>query len=132
MPNPYSKGNPNWKKGVSANPSGRPKGAMILAKYIIKKTKGGKQLVDLMLEIAFGGTGEIVYEVPDRIAAVKWLGERGFGKPSETIQVGGIEDGAPIKTEQRVPIFGANVAALILKQESKKNENGQHQSQRSA
>ncbi len=78
------------------NPSGRPKGLM---PYVRSITKDGKLLADTALSIA---TGELIvketrysedgesYEVErspsvgDRIKAIEWLADRGFGKAVET------------------------------------------------
>lgn len=61
-------------KGRSNNPSGV---VTDISKYIKRKTKGGKQVVDAMLDIAFGRGkgGAPVYEVKERWQALKWLGD---------------------------------------------------------
>jgi hypothetical protein len=45
--------------------------------YIKKKTRGGKQVVDEMLNIAFGRSKSDtpIYEVKERWQALKWLGD---------------------------------------------------------
>jgi hypothetical protein len=81
-----------FKKGVSGNPSGRPKGAKGLAKYVRKMIGAdGNKLVDAMVTIVegkskFGTTNR------DVISAVQWLADRGFGKPEERIILGGGAD----------------------------------------
>lgn len=42
--------NPNWQKGVSGNPGGRPKNNGFAA-YIKQKTRDGRALVDGVLSI---------------------------------------------------------------------------------
>lgn len=61
-------------KRKSNNPSGVIKD---IPSYIKKKTRGGKQIIDAMLNIAFGRNkkGEPVYEVKERWQALKWLGD---------------------------------------------------------
>ena len=43
-----------WKPGQSGNPSGRPKGTMDLAGYVLETTDDGKELVDALVSIARG------------------------------------------------------------------------------
>lgn len=88
---------PKWPKGVSQNPGGRPKG---LANLVREKTKDGRELVEIMLQIARGnlkietsyttvdGQERFQERVPshkDRIDAISWLADRGFGKSQETL-----------------------------------------------
>lgn len=88
-----------WKPGQSGNPGGRPKG---LASLVREETKDGKELVEVMLKIVRGELTstetyldkkgqphEVVHEPAprDKIEAVKWLADRGFGKVMESIEV---------------------------------------------
>lgn len=64
------------KKGSAANnPSGVIKS---VPSYIKKKTRGGQQIVDEMLKIAFGRAKKDdtpIYSVKERWQALKWLGD---------------------------------------------------------
>jgi hypothetical protein len=75
-----------FKPGQSGNPSGRPKD--ILGPIVKKKTKDGVELVDRVLEIfRSSGDDEIV------IKAATWLADRGWGKPAQSVEVGGKDGG---------------------------------------
>jgi hypothetical protein len=58
----------------SNNPSGVIKS---VPAYIKKKTRGGQQIVDEMLNIAFGRTKDDTptYSIKERWQALKWLGD---------------------------------------------------------
>jgi hypothetical protein len=64
----------SWRKGVSGNPGGRPKG---LAHRIRQMTENGQTILDLYLGVA---TGKIRAPVRDQLQAAAWLTERGWGK----------------------------------------------------
>ena len=84
-----------WKKGVTQNKGGRPKG---LAHFVRSQTKDGFEIVERMLQIMRGemiveksftkdGEEYSTKEEPshrDRIVAAQWLADRGFGKVVET------------------------------------------------
>jgi len=69
--------NPNWKKGVSGNPGGRPKGLAATVRELVDV----HELVAVLLDIAHN-TGA---EARDRISATKELLDRGYGKPHQSI-----------------------------------------------
>lgn len=96
-----------WPKGYCPNPAGRP---VSLSARIQKQTKDGEELVAIMLKIARGtlevtnttigkdGESRDYTTSPshrDRIAAVEWLTERGWGKVQSEVKVSN-PDGTPI------------------------------------
>jgi hypothetical protein len=90
-------GRTRFKPGNRANPGGRPKGLM---QYVRGVTKDGHELADIALKIA-RGTLIIVEQFKDadgnvrklehrpshrdRLAAIEFLAERGFGKCLSTV-----------------------------------------------
>jgi len=70
-----------WKPGQSGNPSGRPKGVASIREYILSRTKNGEELAEMMLEVARGAE-----EIRDKMTAIRWLSDYGFGKPSENVE----------------------------------------------
>lgn len=67
-------GNPNWKKGVSGNPNGRPPKDQALTD-ILKSKVDKDEMARLLLESARGGD----------LAAIKYVYDRIDGRPKETI-----------------------------------------------
>lgn len=84
-------GNPAWKKGVSGNPGGLPKGIGEV-----------RELARMHTKTAISALVEIVSnkEAPPaaRVSAAGSLLDRGWGKPSQP--VGGADDLPPIKSER--------------------------------
>lgn len=85
------------KKGADPrrNKGGRPKGLM---QYVRAQTKDGKELANFALDVLRGKPVEALLGnekikvsagLQHRIEALKWLGDRGFGKPIQEIQTGG-------------------------------------------
>jgi hypothetical protein len=81
-------------KGQSGNPGGRIKGFGWL---IRKRTKNGRELVDLALSVLRGELSvvagvdsngrpyEVAPAIKERMDALKWLAERGFGKVPQVV-----------------------------------------------
>lgn len=76
-------GNPKWQKGVSGNPSGRPKKDRVVALLVSAKTKQGEELVDFLLSVM---RGQIEGTTTDKLHACKMLLDRGWGKAPESIE----------------------------------------------
>lgn len=91
-----------------ANPGGRPKGLETLVRAI---TNDGKEIVETMHQIATGklkierksvdesgkvSTAKVTPSHKDRVAALEWLADRGFGKSKDTLEVSG-PDGANLQ-----------------------------------
>ncbi len=95
-------GNPNWAKGKSGNPGGRPKKDFVLAQQC---QKYGDEVVEFMVAVMRGeqirrtskqegtkGKKTHVFDTPtfqDRIRAGEWLADRGFGKAPQAIEHAG-------------------------------------------
>jgi hypothetical protein len=101
-----------WTKGVSGNPNGMRKGFAGLAAEIRNRTADGSELVTIALSIARGQPvkmqtkGRPVVRIPDfkdKMEAVKWLADRGFGKALQSIELTGLNGGA-IKLEGRTDL----------------------------
>lgn len=98
-----------WKPGQSGNPNGRPKvqtdAAKQLARMIQAETRGGAELLEFAIAVyrhpvgavgvaadlksggALHGLAQITAD--DKRWAHEWLGERGFGKPLQSIDLTG-------------------------------------------
>lgn len=79
-----------WPKGVSGNPGGGA--ARRFAARIRKATRNGQDLIEVAYAIAMSGKSED----KDRLAAVKWLADRGFGKAPITIEIEGRVAALPV------------------------------------
>lgn len=68
---------------ASANPTGRPLGFRGLARKISRETRGGDELVEYALEVL----RDTKAETRDRMAALAWLSDRGFGRPLQSVEL---------------------------------------------
>jgi hypothetical protein len=73
-------------KGQSGNPGGRPRS---FAAVIRAHTRDGEELVRFMLKVFRGELADA--KVKDRVDAATWLADRGFGKPTQGLEVTGRE-----------------------------------------
>lgn len=114
-PNPN--GNPNWKKGVSANPGGRP-----------KTEKEVRELAQEMSVEAVHTLGNVMRneeaDLRVRVAAANAILDRAIGRPAQAVHhSGSIETGsaslpemlAALEPHQRAMLaqFDPTIAALI-------------------
>jgi hypothetical protein len=108
-----------FKPGASGNPRGRPKG---FGKRIRELTQDGEELIDIALKVA---RGELTVSTPvgkdadmidleptarERMDAVKWLADRGWGRAPE------VEDDAPVEDdEESVDVKGAKAILEVAR-----------------
>lgn len=72
-----------YRPGQSGNPSGRPRGAKGLARYIASQTEDGRELVDRLLEMSRDPNTP----VRERVLCTMHLLDRGVGKPMTTAEI---------------------------------------------
>jgi|TARA_R100001143_G_C3313749_1_gene111404 hypothetical protein len=79
---------PQWRKGESGNPSGKPvKRGKDLANKILFSTQNGDMLVRRLVALA---QGEIEGSKPhDQIRAIEMLIDRAFGKAPQIVEIEG-------------------------------------------
>jgi hypothetical protein len=69
--------------GESPNASGRPPGFKGLSRKISEQTSEGAELVEFALRVL----RDEAAEMRDRLSALVWLGDRGFGKPVQSVEL---------------------------------------------
>lgn len=72
-----------WRPGQSGNPAGRPRNATLLARAIRDQTGNGDELV----EFALATLRDASVRRRDRLDALRWLADRGFGAAPLVVEV---------------------------------------------
>ncbi|HET7099598.1 MAG TPA: hypothetical protein VFJ52_00490 [Terriglobia bacterium] len=99
-------GNPSWTKGVSGNPSGRPKVAEEF------RAKARKAVDELVLR---KWMAEVENDGPEWVRCSELLAAYGYGRPSQSIDVTAEittqDDAAPLTHEERRALLRLQLAA---------------------
>lgn len=74
-----------WRPGQSGNPSGRRKGGTGFAKAIREESKDGRELWEFAFSVMRGQVEGA--SLRDRMDAMKWLADRGFGKVPDAVEL---------------------------------------------
>jgi len=79
-----------FRPGQSGNPGGRPRG---LAGRIREATREGADLVTFAMRVLNGETRGVTMR--DRLEALYWLADRGWGKPVQSVELSGTQELVP-------------------------------------
>jgi hypothetical protein len=109
-----------WKKGQSGNPGGRPREIGYLRELARERTE---EAIETLADVMLNGESDSA-----RVAAATALLDRGYGRPSQTVEVeGNIRDSRSVQIAQAIAdahpelaevVFGAAVAGRLV---AKKN-----------
>ncbi len=118
------RGNPHMVKGApSLNPSGRPKGAAGLARYIAEQTRDGQELVDRLLEMvrskkaAARDVATATFALLDRLAGRPM-------QPSELALTGTLATPSNVFDWSRIPIDERRALLARLRTEPNSADDG--------
>jgi hypothetical protein len=87
-----------WSKGESGNPGGRPRG---FVSEIRRQTKNGFELVSFALRVLRNEEAEM----RDRAWACTYLTDRGFGKPTQAVELDLHEPTVPVRVIEEAAAF---------------------------
>jgi len=76
-----------FQPGVSGNPGGRPRG---LASRIRGATRDGADLVTFAMDVLNAKIPGVTMR--DRLEALQWLSDRGWGKPTVSVELTGVQE----------------------------------------
>ena len=113
----------SWKSGQSGNPGGRPREIGYLRELAREKTE---EAIETLADVMANGESDAA-----RVAAATALLDRGYGRPSQTLEVeGNVRDTRSVQIAQAIAeahpelaevVFGAAVAGRLV---AKKGEPG--------
>lgn len=99
-----------WGKGQSGNPGGRSKTQAMLARLCRSNTRDGLDLVEFAMKVLRGevevlvptklGVVDVGPSVRDRLTAMQWLSDRGWGKTPDAAEDEQGEPAIPSKLDE--------------------------------